>query len=167
MVHLEELWYICRICFDLLPYVYRVEALSHPPFVQNPCNVSLNLLRLQLDSLPIHEDALSLVRLRYPPLPDLCRVLVHHLFHWSFQQYTRRLRCACFHAKRDAKLDRMRVADLQRNELLSWVLRLDRDCRGFDRCSVSHSDQSQNGGMSFRYPKDVIVQVCSGGTCDC
>ena len=59
---------------------------------------SLDLLRLQLDSLPIDKYALPLVRLRYPPLPDLRRELMHYLFLHSFQQYPSRLWCACFHA---------------------------------------------------------------------
>ena len=72
----------------------------------------LDLLRLELDSLPIHENALSLVRLRYPPLPDLRRELIHHLFHRPFQKYSRRLRCARFHAEGNAERDWMLVADL-------------------------------------------------------
>ena len=74
---------------------------------------SLDLLRLQLDSLPIHEDALSFVRFWYPPLPDLRRELIHHFFFHPFQQYARRLRCACFHAEWNTEFDRMGIADLQ------------------------------------------------------
>ena len=121
-------------------YKCKTPALSNPPRTYNHSNASLDLFRLKLDRFPIYKDALTLVRLRDPPLPNISRELFHHLLLRSFQQYARRLRRARLHAQRDAELDRMRVADLQGDEELSWVLWLDGDCRGFDRRSVSHSD---------------------------
>ena len=130
----------------------------------NHSNASLDLLCLELDRFLIHKDALALIRLRNPPLPDVGRELFQHLLLRAFQQYARWLRRARLHAQRDAKLDRMRVADLQGDKLLSRVFWLNGDCRGFDRRSVSHSDQSQDRRMSFRNPDDVVTQVRTGST---
>ena len=109
----------------------------------------LNLLRFQLDGLAIDEDTLPLVWLRFPPHPDLGRKLHNHLFLNSFEKYSCRLRCTSLHPLGYSELDRVRVAHFERDELLAGILWLFRDCGVFNRCSVSNSDQSQNGGVSL------------------
>ena len=99
-----------------------------------PCMLNKNtslqlfdLLRLQLNSLPINKYPLPLIRLRHSPLPNPRRKLIHHLLLRSLQQYPRRLRYACFHPQRNTELNRMGVADFERDELLARILWLDGD----------------------------------------
>ena len=126
-MHSETLCNVDKIYLVSL-YECKTLAISYPPHIYSYSNASLDLLCLELDRFVIHKDALALVRLRDPPLPDVGRELFHHLLHRPFQQYTCWLRRACFHIQRDAELDRMRVADFQGDKLLSWVFWLDGDC---------------------------------------
>jgi hypothetical protein len=86
---------------------------------------SLNLLVFKLDRFAVHKYTLALVRLRHPPIPDIRCKLHDHLFLWSFQQKSRRLRGACGDALGHAELDWMGVADLKIHELLTRVFRFD------------------------------------------
>ena len=45
--------------------------------------ISLDLLRLQPDSLVIHKDPLSFVRLRFSPRSNLCRELLDYSLLWA------------------------------------------------------------------------------------
>ena len=108
----------------------------------NTVQLLLDLLRLQLNRLPIHKYSLALVRFRSPPYPDLSGKLVHNLLVWSLQQDPRRLWCASCHSHGYSQLDRMRVAHFQRNEFLAWIFRLFGDSGRFDSGSEADSHEA-------------------------
>lgn len=84
----------------------------------------LDLLRLHLDSLIVHEYTLTLIRFRFSPLSDLRRELIDYLLLRTFEQYSRRLRNGSFDSLWYRHFDRMRITKLQRDELLSRIFGL-------------------------------------------
>lgn len=101
---------------------------------------SFDLLRLQLDRLPINEDTLSFVRLRLPPHPDLSSKLQQDFLLTPLEQNSGRLRCAGCDTSWYRHLNWMRISNLQYNKFLSLKLRL--NCCGstFYCSSVSNSN---------------------------
>jgi hypothetical protein len=90
------------------PVSSKVQYNIHlPPIQVQPAQPLFDLLRLELDRLSIDKDALALVRLRSPPLPDLRSKLHHDLLFRAFEQDSRRLRRAGFDALGDSQLDGM------------------------------------------------------------
>lgn len=84
-------------------------------------NHLLNLLRLQSDRLPIHEDTLALVWLWRSPLANLRRKLRHILFVGALEQENGWLGRANFDALRDRQFDGVRESDLQVHKMLAFV----------------------------------------------
>lgn len=108
-----------------------------------------NLLRLELDRLPVDKDTLALIRLRPSPFPNLGSELRHHSLIDALQQDAGGLGGTGMDAERNTQLNRVRKADLQRDELLSGVRRSDRGRLGLDGCSVTDTDETQNANMAF------------------
>jgi hypothetical protein len=109
----------------------------------------LDLLVLQPDRLSVDEYTLAFVRLWLPPHSDLRSELHDSLLLNSFQQDTSRLGSACLDSLGNGQLNRVRVADLQIDELLSRKLRLDGGSGGLDRSTVTDTHKAQNGGMAL------------------
>ena len=61
----------------------------------------------------------------------------------------------------------MRVADFQRDELLTSVFRLFGDRLLFDCRSVAHAYETQDGGVTFADTQDVVLEVGSNSSCVC
>ena len=99
-----------------------------------------DLLRLQLDSLPIHKNTLPLIRLRFPPPPNLGREHVNDFPLHPFQKDPCGLWRTSSHPHRHPQLDGMRVSNLQRDKLLSRVFRLHGRRSVLYRCSVTDAD---------------------------
>ena len=123
-----------------------------------------DLFRLELDRLAIDKNTLTLVRLGTSPVPNLGRELGHNPLVDALEQDSGRLRCAGLNTLGDTQFDGVRVADLQRNELLAGVggfdgSRLLLDCR-----PVSDTDHTQDADMSFGDTEDVVLEECAGGS---
>ena len=118
-------------------------------YTQSNPDPLLNLLSLQFYRLIINKNALPLIRLGLPPLPDLGRKLHHHLLLHALEQYSRRLGRARRHSFRNAKLDGVRVADFERDEFLTRVGGLFCDGFGFDGGAVADADEAEDGGVAF------------------
>jgi hypothetical protein len=117
----------------------------------------LDLLSLQLDSLPIHKDALPLIRFRDSPLPNLGRKLHENFPLYSLQQYTRRLRHRSLHALGNRQLDWMRISDLQTDEFLAFVFGGYGGGFAFNCGPVSYTYKSQNRGVPFGDAQYVVL----------
>ena len=120
---------------------------------------SFDLLGLQLDRLLVHEYPLPLVRLRLPPPPDARSERIYHLFIDPLQQYSRRQRRASLHTHWYAQFNGMGVSYFQRHKVLAWILLFDCDGRRLYRCSVADTDESEDGSMTFRDAKYVVLEV--------
>jgi len=125
-----------------------------------------DFLRLELDSLTIDEDTLTLVRLRSSPFPNLGRKLRHCSLVDTLQQDTGRLGCAGLDALGDSELNGMRESDLQRDELLSGIAGADGGRGVFDSSSVTDTNQTQDTNVTFRDAGDVVLEERAGGTCN-
>ena len=66
----------------------------------------LDLLSLELNSLIINKDALSLIRLRHAPLPNASRKMRHNFLINALQQDPRRLRRTCLDTTRNSQIAR-------------------------------------------------------------
>ena len=124
-----------------------------------------DLLRLQLDRLPVHEDALPLVRLGLAPLPDARRERRHRRLVRALDQQPRRLRARHPDAARDALLDRVRVADLERDELLARVLGPPGLRRGLDARAEADAHEADDGRVALGHAEDVVIEDAACGAC--
>ena len=116
------------------------ENAPYPTILPKHVDYLPDLLRLKLNSLPVDENTLTLVRLRLPPFPNLRRKLRHHLLVAALQQDTCGLGRACLDALWNTQLNRVRVSGLERDELLTGVLGLDSCRRGLDCSPVTDTD---------------------------
>lgn len=125
-----------------------------------------DLLRLELDSLPVDKDTLALVRLRPSPLANLCRKLRHLALVDTLQENTGGLGRAGLDTLGNTQFNWVGEADLQRNELLSGVSR-GNGCRlGLDGSPITDTDKTQNTNVAFGYTGDVVLEECSDSTCN-
>ena len=136
-----------------------------PTLQQTNNNHLFDLLRLQLDRFPVHEDTLALVRLWWPPRANLSRKLRHGLLVGPFEENNGGLGCVGLDSLRNSQLDRMRETNFQVNELLARVFNLRyRDCLGFDRGPETNTNQLEDGDVAFRDTEDVVVKMLTDGS---
>ena len=58
----------------------------------------------------------------------------------------------------------MRIPDLERDELLAFVLGVFRDGGVFDARAVADADEAQDRGVAFTDAEDVVAEVLAGRT---
>src|SRR5687768_13554734 len=154
---------IVHLLYNAL-YPSHINVQASPPALPFHAVHLLDLLLLQLDRLIVNEHSLALIRLRRPPLPHPTRKRHDHLLIHALNKNSRRLRCRNLDTHWNRLLDGVREPQLEAEELLAGELCFLATAL-FDCCTVTNTNEAEDGGVAFGDAHDVVVKV--GPACAC